>query len=130
MASELYDKGMKVRREVLGDEYVDRALQSVDDFTREFQQMVTEHAWGAIWSRPGLAKKQRSLLNLAMLAALNRPEEFELHFRGALNNGCTLEELKETLLQIAVYCGMPAGVGAFRIARKVLAERKATGTTR
>jgi 4-carboxymuconolactone decarboxylase len=124
MASELYDKGMKVRREVLGDEYVDRALASIDDFTREFQQMVTEHAWGAIWTRPGLAKKQRSLINLAMLAALNRPEEFELHFRGALNNGCTLEELKETLLQVAVYCGMPAGVSAFRIARKVLAERK------
>src|SRR5580658_2020395 len=124
MASELYEKGMKVRREVLGDEYVDRALASVDDFTREFQQMVTEHAWGAIWTRPGLANKQRSLINLAMLAALNRPEEFELHFRGALNNGCTLEELKETLLQVAVYCGMPAGVSAFRVARKVLAERK------
>jgi 4-carboxymuconolactone decarboxylase len=127
MASELYDKGMKVRREVLGDDYVDRALAGVDDFNREFQQMVTEHAWGAIWTRPGLAKKQRSLINLAMLAALNRPEEFELHFRGALKNGCTLEELKETLLQIAVYCGMPAGVAAFRIARKVLAERKSTG---
>jgi 4-carboxymuconolactone decarboxylase len=128
MTFELYDKGMKVRREVLGDEYVDRALQSVDEFTREFQQMVTEHAWGAIWSRPGLPKKQRSLINLGMLAALNRPEEFELHFRGALNNGCTLEELKETLLQIAVYCGMPAGVSAFRIARKVLAERKSPGS--
>jgi 4-carboxymuconolactone decarboxylase len=125
MASELYDKGLKIRREVLGDDYVDRALASVDDFNREFQQMVTEHAWGAIWTRPGLAKKQRSLINLSMLAALNRPEEFELHFRGALKNGCTLEELKETLLQIAVYCGMPAGVSAFRIARKVLDERKA-----
>jgi 4-carboxymuconolactone decarboxylase len=126
MASELYEKGMKVRREVLGDDYVDRALESVDDFNREFQQMVTEHAWGAIWTRPGLAKKQRSLINLAMLAALNRPEEFELHFRGALKNGCTREELKETLLQIAVYCGMPAGVAAFRIARKVLAEAKSS----
>jgi 4-carboxymuconolactone decarboxylase len=124
MASELYDKGMKIRREVMGDDYVDRALASVDDFNREFQQMVTEHAWGAIWSRPGLSKKQRSLINLSMLAALNRPEEFELHFRGALKNGCTLDELKETLLQIAVYCGMPAGVSAFRIARKVLDERK------
>jgi 4-carboxymuconolactone decarboxylase len=126
MASEQYQKGMKVRREVLGDEYVDRALKSVDDFTRELQQRVTEHAWGAIWTRPGLAKKQRSLINLAMLAALNRPEEFELHFRGALTNGCTPEELKETLLQVAVYCGMPAGVSAFRIARKVLAEGKST----
>ena len=125
MASELYDKGMKIRREVMGDDYVDHALASVDDFNREFQQMVTEHAWGAIWTRPGLSKKQRSLINLSMLAALNRPEEFELHFRGALKNGCTLEELKETLLQIAVYCGMPAGVSAFRIARKVLDERKA-----
>lgn len=81
MASELYEKGLKLRREVLGDDYVDRSLASVDDFNREFQQMVTEHAWGAIWSRPGLSKKQRSLLNLGMLAALNRPEEFELHFR-------------------------------------------------
>jgi 4-carboxymuconolactone decarboxylase len=128
MASELYDKGMKIRREVMGDEYVDRALASADDFNREFQNMVTEHAWGAIWARPGLSKRQRSLINLSMLAALNRPEEFELHFRGALKNGCTLEELKETLLQIAVYCGMPAGVSAFRIARKVLDERKPTST--
>jgi len=127
MASELYEKGMKVRREVLGDDYVDRALANVDDFSREFQQMVTEHAWGTIWTRPGLAKKQRSLINLAMLAALNRPEEFELHFRGALNNGCTLEEIRETLLQIAVYCGMPAGVASFRIAKKILAERKSAG---
>jgi 4-carboxymuconolactone decarboxylase len=129
MASELYEKGMKIRREVMGDEYVDRALASVDDFNREFQQMVTEHAWGAIWARPGLAKKQRSLINLAMLAALNRPEEFELHFRGALKNGCTLDELKETLLQIAVYCGMPAGVASFRIALKVLDERKSATRT-
>ena len=124
MASELYDKGMKVRREVLGDEYVDRASANVDDFSREFQQMVVEYAWGAIWTRPGLARKQRSLINLAILAALNRPEEFELHFRGALKNGCTHEELKETLMQIAVYCGMPTGVAAFRIARKVLGENK------
>ena len=129
MASELYDKGIKVRREVLGDEYVDRALAGVDDFNRDFQQMVTEHAWGAIWSRPGLTKQQRSLLNLGMLAALNRMEEFELHFRGALNNGCAPEELKEALLQVAVYCGMPAGVAAFRIARKVFEERKAAAKT-
>jgi 4-carboxymuconolactone decarboxylase len=127
MGSDLYDKGLKIRREVLGDRYVDRALAEVDDFSRDFQQMVTEHAWGAIWGRPGLSKKQRSLNTLCMLAALNRSDEFELHFRGALTNGCTLEELKETLLQIAVYCGMPAGVGAFRAARKVLDERKATG---
>jgi len=128
MASELYEKGMKIRREVLGDDYVDRSMASADDFNREFQQMVTEHAWGAIWARPGLSKKQRSLLNLGMLAALNRPEEFELHFRGAIKNGCTIEELKETLLQIAVYCGMPAGVASFRIARKVLDELKSTHT--
>src|ERR1700737_1437095 len=113
MASELYDKGMKIRRAVLGDDYVDRALASVDDFNREFQQMVTEHAWGAIWARPGLAKKQRSLINLAMLAALNRPEEFELHFRGALKNGCTREELKETLLQIGVSWRCRGGAASF-----------------
>ncbi len=127
MASELYDKGMKLRREVLGDDYVDSAVASTNDFNREFQQMVTENAWGAIWARPGLSKKQRSLLNLGMLAALNRPEEFELHFRGALKNGCTLDELKETLLQISVYCGMPAWAShLFASREKFLQERKSS----
>ena len=125
MPSQMFEKGLKIRREVLGSEYVDRALALADDFNRDFQEYVTEACWGAIWGRPGLTRKQRSLNNLCMLAALNRGHEFEIHFRGALTNGCTLEELKETLLQIACYCGMPAGVEAFRIARKVLAEQKA-----
>lgn len=124
--SELYERGMKVRREVLGDAYVDRSMQNVDDFNRDFQRMVNEHAWGDIWGREGLSRKQKSLNNLCLLAALNRPTEFELHFRGALRNGCTLEEIRETLLQVAVYAGMPAGVEAFRIAKKVLSEEKGT----
>ncbi|MSO74761.1 MAG: 4-carboxymuconolactone decarboxylase [Alphaproteobacteria bacterium] len=125
MPSQMFEKGLKIRREVLGNDYVDRALASADDFNRDFQEYVTEACWGSIWGRPGLSRKQRSLNNLCMLAALNRGQEFEIHFRGALTNGCTLEEIKETLLQIACYCGMPAGVEAFRIARKVLTEMKA-----
>lgn len=120
---EMYEKGLKIRKEVLGEAYVDRALKNVDDFNREFQELVTSYCWGGIWGRPGLSRKQRSLNNLCMLAALNRPHEFEIHFKGALNNGCTLEEIKETLLQIAIYCGIPAGVEAFRIGRKVLQEQ-------
>lgn len=122
MPEDLYSTGMAIRRKVLGDEYVDRALQSADDFSRDFQRLVTEFCWGASWGREGLSHKQRSLNNLCLLAALNRPHEFEVHFRGALRNGCTLDELRETLIQIAVYAGIPAGVDAFRIARKVLSE--------
>lgn len=127
MPSELFESGLKIRREVLGNEYVDRALANADDFNRDFQTYVTESCWGAIWGRPGLSRKQRSLNNLCLLAALNRGQEFEIYLKGALTNGCTLEEIKETLLQIACYAGMPAGVEAFRIAKKVLAERKAAG---
>ena len=123
-ADDLYAQGLKIRRAVLGDEYVDKALENIDDFNREFQKLVTEYCWGATWGRPGLDRKQRSLNNLCLLAALNRPHEFEAHFRGALRNGCSLEELRETLLQIAIYAGIPAGVDAFRIARKVLGEQK------
>ena len=122
MSSEKYDVGLKIRKEVLGAEYVERSLNSADDFNRDFQEMVTEYCWGGIWGRGGLSKKQRSLNNLCMLSALNRPHEFKLHFRGALRNGCSLDELRETLLQIAVYCGIPAGIEAFRIAREVLKE--------
>ncbi len=121
--SETYDRGMKIRREVLGDAYVDNAIRNADEFSKPFQDLVTEYCWGASWGREGLTRKQRSLNNLCLLAALNRHDEFELHFRGALRNGCTRDELRETLMQIAVYAGIPAGVEAFRIARKVLAER-------
>ncbi|HUX86443.1 MAG TPA: carboxymuconolactone decarboxylase family protein [Chloroflexota bacterium] len=126
MSDELYETGMKIRREVLGDEYVDRATKNIDDFNRDFQRIVTEYCWGGTWGREGLSRKQRSLNNLCLLAALNRAAEFELHLRGALHNGCSLDEIRETLIQIAVYAGIPAGVEAFRIARKVLAEEGIT----
>ncbi len=122
MPSERFERGVEIRKEVLGEEYVDRAMANVDDFNRDFQTLLNEYCWGGVWAREGLSRKQRSLNNLCMLAALGRSEEFTLHFRGALRNGCTLEELRETLLQIAVYCGMPAAVESFRIARRVLAE--------
>ncbi len=127
MPSEQYEIGLKIRKEVLGEAYVDKALASADDFNREFQNLVTEYCWGGTWGRGVLTKKQRSMNNLCMLAALNRGQEFEMHFRGALRNGCSLDELRETLLQIAIYCGIPAGVEAFRIARKVLAEPRPEG---
>ena len=127
MAEDRYAAGMKIRREVLGDAYVDRALAGLDDFNEEFQHLVTEYCWGGIWGREGLSRKQRSLNTLCLLAALNRPQEFETHVRGALRNGCAREELRETLLQIAVYAGIPAGVDAFRIARRVLAEEGVGG---
>jgi 4-carboxymuconolactone decarboxylase len=123
MSSEDFDRGLAIRREVLGAEYVDAAIKNVDDFNREFQKLVTEYCWGRIWGNKGLSRQQRSLNNLCMLAALNRAHEFELHFKGALRNGCSIEEIRETLMQITIYCGVPAGVEAFRIARKVLAEQ-------
>ena len=123
MSRERFEAGLAVRREVLGAEYVDRALAGADSFNREFQELATEFCWGGTWARGVLERKTRSMLNLCMLSALNRPHEFKLHFRGALTNGCTLDELKEVLLQITVYCGIPAGVEAFRLAREVLDEQ-------
>jgi 4-carboxymuconolactone decarboxylase len=114
-----YDEGMAVRREVLGAEYVDRAMASADQFTRVLYEFVTEWCWGAIWTRPGLSRKTRSLINLAMLTALNRPHEIKLHVRGALNNGVTREEMTEVFLQAGVYAGVPAAVDAFRAAKEV-----------
>lgn len=122
MSSDQYEIGLKIRKEVLGADYVDKALDNADAFNREFQDIVTEYCWGGTWGRGVLSKKQRSMLNLCMLSALNRPQEFKIHFRGALKNGCNLDELKEVLLQIAIYCGIPAGVEAFRLARQVLDE--------
>ena len=119
MASEKFDIGLAIRKEVLGEEYVDAALAKSDDFNRDFQHMVTEHCWGGTWGRGVLTKQQRSILNLGMLAALNRQHEFKLHLLGALTNGVSLKEIREVLLQIAIYCGIPAGVEAFRIAREV-----------
>jgi 4-carboxymuconolactone decarboxylase len=118
----LFAAGLEKRRAVIGGEYVERALDNVDDFDRDWQRVLTEYCWGEVWTGSALSDRQRSLHNLCLLAALNRQQEFELHFRGALRNGCTLEELRETLTQIAVYVGVPAGVEAFRIAKRVLAE--------
>ena len=122
MNKELFDKGLTIRREVVGDAYVDASLKNADDFSMPMQELVTQYCWGDVWSRPGLDRKGRSLLNLGMIAALNRPEELATHVRGALNNGLTKEEIREALLQVAIYCGMPAGLGSFKIARQVFKE--------
>jgi 4-carboxymuconolactone decarboxylase len=119
---ELFEKGLKVRKEVLGAEYVESSIANADEFSRPLQEFVTGFCWGTVWNRPGLPRKTRSLLNLAMLTALNRPHELRLHLRGALNNGCTKEEIREVLLQAGVYCGVPSAVDAFRTARAVFAE--------
>jgi len=112
MSDDLYSKGMKIRREVLGDEYVDNALRVADEFSRDFQRIVAEYGWGTVWERGGLSRKQRSLNVLCLLAALNRPHEFEIHLRGALRNGCSAEEIRETLIQVGVYAGVAAGADA------------------
>lgn len=125
MPSELYEQGLPVRREVLGREYVDRSIAEADEFLRPLQEQITEHAWGTIWTRPGLSRRDRSLLNVGMLTALNRPHELRLHARGALNNGVTRDELREIMLQVAVYCGAPAALDGTRIIREVLAEADA-----
>jgi 4-carboxymuconolactone decarboxylase len=122
MNQELFDKGLKVRREVLGEAYVDNALKNADDFSRPMQELVTQMAWGEIWTRPGLDRRTRSFMNLAMITALNRPHELKLHVGGALRNGVTRDEIKEVFLQVAIYCGVPAGVDSFRIAREAFAE--------
>jgi 4-carboxymuconolactone decarboxylase len=114
-----YEQGMKVRREVLGDAHVDRSLQNRDAFNEEFQDLITRYAWGEIWSRPGLPRQTRSLITLAMMVALNRGEEFRMHVRAALSNGVTREEIKEVLLQAAIYCGVPAANSAFHAAEEV-----------
>ena len=122
MDRETYEKGLGIRREVLGAEYVDNAIASADDFSRPLQELLTRYCWGEIWGRPGLDRKTRSIINLAMLSALNRPHEVKIHVRGAINNGLTKQEIQEVLLQVAVYCGVPAGVDSFRSAREVFRE--------
>ncbi len=122
MNQDLFDRGLNTRREVLGADYVDAAIANADDFSRDLQQLVTQYAWGDIWNRPGLDRRSRSLINLAMLTALNRPHELRLHLRGALNNGVTKDEIREVLLQTAIYCGVPASMDSFRQAREVFKE--------
>jgi 4-carboxymuconolactone decarboxylase len=119
---ELFNRGLALRREVLGAEYVDKSLQSANDFMMAFQRITTEWCWGYAWTRPGLDRKTRSLVNLAMLTALNRSPEIKLHVRGALNNGVTVDEIKEVLLHATIYCGIPAGLDAFKAANEVLKE--------
>ena len=124
MDQKRYDIGMKMRRQVLGDEYVDRAVQNVDDFNRDFQRLLTEYCWGETWGDDTLSPRERSILNLGMIASLGKMEEFATHVRGALRNGLTPNEIRAVLTQIAVYCGIPVGVDCFRIARTVLSEKK------
>ena len=124
MSTSKYDKGLEIRRSVLGSEYVDQSIKNADDFTRPLQELVTEYCWGEVWSRPGLEKKQRSLINLGILTALNRPHELKLHTQGALNNGCTEDEIREVLLQCAIYCGVPAAIDSFRTVKEVIAEHR------
>jgi 4-carboxymuconolactone decarboxylase len=119
---ELFEKGLKTRREVLGAEYVDHSIKNADDFNMPMQELVTQYCWGDVWNRPGLDRRTRSMLNLAMITALNRPHELKLHVRGAINNGLTKDEIKEVFLQTAIYCGVPAAIDAFRVAKEAFKE--------
>ena len=120
--SDAYERGMEVRREVLGDAHVDKAIRTTTELTEDFQSFITRYAWGEIWTRPGLDRKTRSCITITALVALNRPEELEMHLRAALRNGLTAEEIREVLLHSAVYCGVPAANSAFAIAKRVLEE--------
>ncbi|RBP90610.1 4-carboxymuconolactone decarboxylase [Cytobacillus firmus] len=117
-----FDDGLQVRREVLGPEYVDNSIKNATSFTKPLQELVTEYCWGEIWTREGLPKKTRSMINLAMLTALNRPHELKLHLRGAINNGVTKEEIQEIFLQTAIYCGVPASLDSFKTAQEIFKE--------
>jgi 4-carboxymuconolactone decarboxylase len=122
MNKELFDKGLEIRKSVLGKEFVENSIKNADDFNMPMQELATEYCWGYVWGRPGLDKRTRSFLNLAMIAALNRPHELKIHVQGALRNGLTRQEIMEVFLQVAIYCGVPAGVDSFRIAREAFAE--------
>jgi 4-carboxymuconolactone decarboxylase len=122
MSNELFERGLKLRKQVLGKEYVEKSLAAADDFSRPMQELSTEYCWGYVWGRPGLALRDRSLINIAMISALNRPHELKLHVKAALTNGLTREEIREVLMQVAVYCGIPAGIDSVRIAREAFAE--------
>ena len=124
MDRKLMEDGLAVRRAVLGDEYVDRAMKNADDFNKPFQEVVSEYCWGLCWTDETLSRRERSILNLGMIAALGKMHEFELHLRGAIRNGLTKEELRSVLIQISVYCGIPVGVDCFRVAKQVIGEAK------
>lgn len=122
MGQDRFDKGLALRKQVLGKDYVERSMAGADDFSRPMQELSTEYCWGYVWTRPGLALRDRSLINIAMISALNRPHELKLHVKAALTNGLSREEIREVLLQVAVYCGVPAGIDSVRIAREAFAE--------
>jgi len=122
MPSEVYERGLALRKEVLGAQYVERSFANADAFSTPIQELSTEYCWGAIWSRDGLSRRDRSLLNIGMISALNRPHELKLHVKAALSNGLTRDEIKEAILQVAVYCGIPAGLDSTRLAREAFAE--------
>jgi 4-carboxymuconolactone decarboxylase len=120
--SDMYEKGLSIRKAVLGAEYVDKAIAGADDFTRPIQELVTKYCWGEVWGRETLSRRDRSLLNIAMISALNRPHELKLHVKGALTNGVSREEIREVLMQVAIYCGVPAAVDSTRIAKEAFSE--------
>jgi 4-carboxymuconolactone decarboxylase len=122
MTKEVFDRGLAIRKDVLGAEYVENAMRNADEFNMPMQELTTEYCWGYVWGREGLPRKTRSMLNLAMISALNRPHELKIHVKGALKNGVTKAEIREVLLQVAIYCGVPAGVDSFRIAREAFNE--------
>jgi 4-carboxymuconolactone decarboxylase len=122
MDKEIFDRGLEIRKSVLGKEFVENSFKQADDFNRPMQELVTEYCWGAIWGREELTRKTRSMLNLAMLSALNRPHELRMHLAGALKNGVSREEIREVFLQVAIYCGVAAAVDSFRVAREVFAQ--------
>jgi len=122
MSNEKFERGLKLRKQVLGAEYVEKSMASADSFSMPMQELSTEYCWGHVWTRPGLALRDRSLINIAMISALNRPHELKLHVKAALNNGLSREEIREVILQVAVYCGVPAGIDSTRIAREAFAE--------
>jgi len=122
MDKDAFEKGLKTRREVLGSEYVDNSIKNAVEFNMPMQELVTQYAWNEIWNRPGLDRRSRSMINLAMLTALNRPHELRLHIKGAINNGLTKDEIREIFMQTAIYCGVPAAIDSFRCAKEVFAE--------
>jgi 4-carboxymuconolactone decarboxylase len=122
MSNEKFERGLKLRKQVLGADYVEKSMAAADSFSMPMQELSTEYCWGHVWTRPGLALRDRSLINIAMISALNRPHELKLHVKAALNNGLSREEIREVILQVAVYCGVPAGIDSTRIAREAFAE--------
>jgi 4-carboxymuconolactone decarboxylase len=128
MDKETFERGLQIRKDVLGVDYVENSLKSADDFNRPMQELSTEYCWGYVWGREGLPRKTRSMLNLAMISALNRPHELKIHVKGALKNGVTRDEIREILMQVAIYCGVPAGMDSFRIAREAFKEIDSANT--